>query len=110
MPNGVPAKLRGLNADGIGILVDLLSAYSKLVYRGVVVSGNEEAINNAKEPGVYNHGSGLFGTGSSWHGILIVLKADTYIIQIDIPLHPQDHAIFWRLIGGPWEKITSVTV
>ena len=110
MLGGVPARIRALDVNKNSILVDLLSAFQNLIYRGEIKSNNEEAINNATASGLYNHGAGLYGTGSGWHGILIVLNAGPYKLQIDIPMRSQNHAIFWRVIGGPWEKITSVTV
>lgn len=110
MVRGVPQYIRALAANGDSILVDLLSAYGNLIYRGEVKSNDEGAINNATNPGIYNHGAGLYGTGNGWHGVLLVLKAGSYVVQIDIPQRPQEHVIFWRLIGGKWEKITSVTV
>lgn len=110
MGSGTPVNIRALDANGNSIIIGLLSALDQLTYRGEVKSFNEDAINKATNPGLYNHGAGLYGTGDGWHGILIVLKAGPYTIQIDIPQQTSSHAIFWRVIGGKWEKLTSVTV
>ena len=102
--------LRGIKGKD-STLIGLLSAFKGLAYRGTVNGNDEAAINAAIAPGIYSHGSGLYGTGNGWHGVLIVLGTTVgYTVQIDFPQHSEDHVIFWRIPGGRWEKITSVTV
>lgn len=57
--------------------------FNTMTDKGLVMSNDKNAIDNAKETGFYKHDDSLFGT-TSGHGILLVFKGGSYIAQLDI--------------------------
>ncbi|WP_300701024.1 hypothetical protein [Bacteroides sp.] len=58
------------------ILKDTVSA------RGYLDYGNPEVMNSLIIPGTYNHGASIVGTIGGY-GLLLVLKSNDYIVQLD---------------------------
>ena len=77
--------------------------------RGYLTYNSEDAVNSAIIPGSYFHGGPIIGT-SGKHGILLVLKSNTYIVQLDFNF---DNKFFFRYSsnnGSTWSDWKSVTL
>ena len=77
--------------------------------RGYLTYNSEDAVNSAIIPGSYSHGGPIIGT-SGKQGILLVLKSNTYIVQLDFNF---DNKFFFRYSsnnGSTWSDWKSVTL
>ena len=77
--------------------------------RGYLTYNSEDAVNSTIIPGSYSHGGPIIGT-SGKHGILLVLKSTTYIVQLDFNF---DNKFFFRYSsnnGSTWSDWKSVTL
>ena len=77
--------------------------------RGYLTYNSEDAVNSTIIPGSYSHGGPIIGT-SGKHGILLVLKSTTYIVQLDFNF---DNKLFFRYSsdnGSTWSEWKSVTL
>nr|DAW61084.1 MAG TPA: hypothetical protein [Caudoviricetes sp.] len=77
--------------------------------RGYLTYNSEDEVNSAIIPGSYSHGGPIIGT-SGKHGILLILKSNTYIAQLDFNF---DNKFFFRYSsnnGSTWSDWKSVTL